>query len=265
MGGFGKTGATRVMSLPFALLAQVVDNNDEKAKAHFELGENHYKAGRYRAALAEFRLGHALSGKPEFYFNFGQCYWKLGQIQGAIDAFQQYLQYLENKPDADEEEKLDVQVRIKALQDELKAKKQAAVDTPRVDTSSSLPSLIPSWAKWAALGVAGIGATAGIFGTVKAGEKAGKREALKEELEANGAIRDSRWANAVAREKYGPRLNDLEESTRRYDIMKIVGFTVGGAVAVGALVFSLLDGEGDGQLTLQPAPQGGVIGFETEF
>ena len=62
-----------------------------KAEAHFVAANALYEAGSYEEALREFLAGYEVSPLPDFLLNAGQCYRKLGQLDKAVDMFNDYL------------------------------------------------------------------------------------------------------------------------------------------------------------------------------
>lgn len=63
----------------------------KRAEAHFIAANALYEAGSYEEALREFLAGYELSPLPDFLLNAGQCYRKLGQLDKAVDMFNDYL------------------------------------------------------------------------------------------------------------------------------------------------------------------------------
>jgi len=71
--------------------ADEAPTREEQARAHFTAGQIEYRAGRYGAALEHFKVGYALSPRPEFLINFAQTYRKLGEYERAIVECERYL------------------------------------------------------------------------------------------------------------------------------------------------------------------------------
>ncbi len=63
----------------------------ERAKKHFERGRELTDAKQYAAAYAEFEAGYALSQRPLFLFNMGECSRAMGQPKQARDLYEKYL------------------------------------------------------------------------------------------------------------------------------------------------------------------------------
>src|SRR6478672_7342899 len=66
-------------------------DDDERARAHYEIGLGLYRLGDYHAALKEFAAGYELARKPGFLLNLGQTYRKLGELREARDMYRQFL------------------------------------------------------------------------------------------------------------------------------------------------------------------------------
>ena len=65
--------------------------DEERARAHYEIGLGLYRLGDYQAALKEFAAGYELARKPGFLLNLGQTYRKLGELREARDMYRQFL------------------------------------------------------------------------------------------------------------------------------------------------------------------------------
>src|SRR6185503_2182988 len=66
-------------------------DDEERARAHYEIGLGLYRLGDYQGALKEFAAGYELARKPGFLLNLGQTYRKLGELREARDMYRQYL------------------------------------------------------------------------------------------------------------------------------------------------------------------------------
>jgi tetratricopeptide (TPR) repeat protein len=71
--------------------ARADDDNNSRARAHFEIGNGMYRLGDYQGALREFAAGYELTKKPGFLINLGQTYRKLHDLGRAREMYQQYL------------------------------------------------------------------------------------------------------------------------------------------------------------------------------
>jgi tetratricopeptide (TPR) repeat protein len=65
---------------------------EEQARSCFASGARHFHDGDYEGAIAAFQAGYRHSPQPLFLFNIAQAARKSGQIEMAIDYYDQYLQ-----------------------------------------------------------------------------------------------------------------------------------------------------------------------------
>src|SRR5262245_17494474 len=72
------------------------DSRQAEAKAYFERGSAHYKAGRYLEARAEFAAGYELSHRPLFLFNMAECSRLDGNLELAREGYERYLREAPN-------------------------------------------------------------------------------------------------------------------------------------------------------------------------
>jgi tetratricopeptide (TPR) repeat protein len=87
------------------LLSQsaVADRGDEReAHAAYLRGLEHYNAGRYAAALAEFEAGYRRRPIPLFLFNAAQAARRGGQREKAIELYRQFLALAPDAPQRSE-------------------------------------------------------------------------------------------------------------------------------------------------------------------
>lgn len=63
-----------------------------EARRHFQTGTQHYQAGRFSAAVEEFRLAYNLYASPTILFNQAQAYRSDGQLVNAVATFRRYLE-----------------------------------------------------------------------------------------------------------------------------------------------------------------------------
>ena len=61
------------------------------ASLYYQSASDHYDAGDYQAALAEFQAGYAALPQPTFLVNIGQCLRKLDRLDEAAVAYKQFL------------------------------------------------------------------------------------------------------------------------------------------------------------------------------
>src|SRR5262245_20766592 len=83
-----------VIGLVCPQLASAQPKEDARAaaaKAYFERGDAHFKAGRYLEARAEFSAGYELSRRPLFLFNMAECSRLNGDADIARETYERYL------------------------------------------------------------------------------------------------------------------------------------------------------------------------------
>lgn len=62
-----------------------------EARTHFQTGVQHYQAGRFTEAIAEFQTAHRLFASPTILFNLAQAFRSDGQLSSAITTFRRYV------------------------------------------------------------------------------------------------------------------------------------------------------------------------------
>ena len=128
---------TRALLLCAALLiaaAPARGSPPSEARAAFARGAELQRAERFQDAIDAYRVGHAITPRPEFLFNIAQCERALGNKDGAIKAYRNYLRAAPDAANAS-----NVEVIIIQLAQELAM--QPASAPPAV---SPVPSLAPS-------------------------------------------------------------------------------------------------------------------------
>jgi tetratricopeptide (TPR) repeat protein len=79
-----------------------------QAKAHFERGREHFRAGRYREAIVELKAALELDSKsPNLTYNVAYTNELLGDLAEAIVYYRRYLELLPDSA-ADERKKVEV-------------------------------------------------------------------------------------------------------------------------------------------------------------
>ena len=99
------------------------DANLDQAMRAYNRGKQNYNLAQYEAALADFQEAASLYASPDFQYNIGLCYEKLGKYEEAILAF---VTYLKTKPGA--EDRPNVENRIKELREKIEQQKQEEAD-----------------------------------------------------------------------------------------------------------------------------------------
>jgi tetratricopeptide (TPR) repeat protein len=74
------------------------DDQEQRARVHFESGRLHYEAGRFARAAEEFEQAYELSDKADLLYNLFLAHRDAGQLEQAIDALEQYLQDVPDPP-----------------------------------------------------------------------------------------------------------------------------------------------------------------------
>lgn len=77
---------------PAGALGEIAPGAEARANEHFGLGSEHYAAGRYREALAEFETARQLLPHRATLFNMARCHENLGNAREALDLYGQALE-----------------------------------------------------------------------------------------------------------------------------------------------------------------------------
>lgn len=106
-------GVTLSMACPAA--AQDADGEpdpaQDEARAHFEDGSRAFEVGDYERAAAEFRAAYELTEHPDLLFNVYSALERQGDIPGAADALEGYLE----GGDPSDERRSSLQARLARL------------------------------------------------------------------------------------------------------------------------------------------------------
>jgi tetratricopeptide (TPR) repeat protein len=218
------------------------DQQVQRAMAAYERGTQNYNLAQYEAALADFTEAASLYASPDFQYNIGLCYEKLGKLDEAIRAFAAYLRA---KPDADD--RPNVENRIHALEDELERRKREAEEretarlaavTPPPPTQPAEPT--PTDAPpptnagrpliIAGAALAGVGAAVALGGGVALGVLARKRSQAVDEVQTGGNPDGLTFDETLELEREGKRFEGIQ-----------MGLVAGGAVVAvtGAVLLAL--------------------------
>jgi tetratricopeptide (TPR) repeat protein len=74
------------------LLAQPgVDPAEARARHHFDVGQEHFQAGRYEGAIREYQSGYELSRRPGFLLNIAHAYRRMGDLTSARLYYKKFL------------------------------------------------------------------------------------------------------------------------------------------------------------------------------
>jgi tetratricopeptide (TPR) repeat protein len=155
--------------------SSIADDSIARARAHFEIGQGHFKLGAWAEALKEFNAGYALAPKPRFLLNAGLCYQRLGRLREARDTYARYL--AEAPKDEDLEQRQQVERLLQTLDARIAAEPpppppveeakrepaevKPAVSEPAPEVKPAIVEPTPAPRKsrawlWATLGVTGV-------------------------------------------------------------------------------------------------------------
>jgi tetratricopeptide (TPR) repeat protein len=76
-----------------------LSSDEQRARARFRDGQEHYMAGRLADALVAFNEAYRLSRRPQLLYNIGLCNERLGLTEASITAYELYLAELPAAPD----------------------------------------------------------------------------------------------------------------------------------------------------------------------
>lgn len=160
------------------------------AKRAFIQGDTAFKQERFEDALAAFKTGHDLSGKPRFILNIAHCQRKLGRFAEALASYEQFMATETKLADRQVAEQMIAEVRPLLAAQEAereRANRLASAPPPQpsatplplpapalpangdglVQASSTDPPLYSRWYFWAGLGavvVAGVATAVALSG-----------------------------------------------------------------------------------------------------
>jgi tetratricopeptide (TPR) repeat protein len=80
--------------LAIALLLQTLSaraDDNEAARAHFQVGQSYYDEANYAEALKAFKEAHRLSKRPALHYNIALCHERLEHYSEAIASLEAYL------------------------------------------------------------------------------------------------------------------------------------------------------------------------------
>lgn len=206
-----------------------------RAMAAYERGQQNYKLAQYEAALADFKEASSLYASPDFQYNIGLCYEKLGRYDEAVLA---YVTYLKVKPDA--EDRANVEATISRLQQLSRDQKERdAVDDQAEPAATPSPATVvapdepPPPKPWKPLVIsgavlAGVGAAVALGGGIAFGVLAKSRSDDLDAVQTGGNPDGLTLGDA----------RTLESDGKRFEAVQIGMAAGGAAVAVvgGALL-----------------------------
>jgi tetratricopeptide (TPR) repeat protein len=219
------------------------DDSVTRAMAAYERGTKNYNRAQYEEALADFTEAASLYASPDFQYNIGLCYEKLGKYDEAIRAFSTYLRA---KPDADD--RPNVENRIQMLQQELERREREAEDAEAARVAEPSPQPPPEPAQpidddapppatdagrpliVSGAALAGVGAAVALGGGIAFGVLAGRRSAAVDEVQTGGNPEELSFDETRELEREGKRFEGIQ-----------IGMVAGGAVVAvtGAVLLAL--------------------------
>lgn len=201
----------------------------EQAMQAYKRGTDNYNHAQYEAALADFKEAASLYASPDFQYNIGLCYEKLGKLDEAIRAFATYLRA---KPDA--ADRPNVENRIKELEQRInedKERKEAEeAEAARRAEEAGQPIVIVQPAEdepdanegrgmvIAGAALVGVGGAIALGGGFGFGVAAGRRSAAVDDVQTGGNPDELGFDETQALEDEGKRLEVLQ-----------IGLAAGGA------------------------------------
>ncbi len=228
--------------------------NDKRRAAELaaQSGE-HYRHGEYEIAVALLRQAYVLYPQPNLLYNLGRSLEKLGDVPGAIAAYEQYL-----ASGGDIQDRDTIQARVQDLRAKLPAPSDAAAPAPPAaeqpappaEAGAAAPVALPaqppsdsageqghSALPWVVLG-AGV-ATVGVGG-------------------AFGELSASRHNSAVS-QPVGTTASSLQHDAQVDAEAANAMFIAGGAVALAGLIWEVVDRGHTHRVTASLSPRGVVL------
>ncbi len=101
------------------------DDAEKRAQKLFQVGDDHYAAGRYEEAVVHFQQAYELSQQPALLFNMANAYERMGEYEKAAEHLRRYLE----SPKA--EDVASVRERIRRLELSARASSDRAAATGR--------------------------------------------------------------------------------------------------------------------------------------
>ena len=91
-------GAVVVAALLSGRAEAATPEAEKEARAHFQAGEAHFKAGAFDEALAEYQQGYDAKPLPGFLVNIAQCQRRLGDLKKARATYQKFVLVAPDSP-----------------------------------------------------------------------------------------------------------------------------------------------------------------------
>jgi tetratricopeptide (TPR) repeat protein len=106
-----------ITSMGRPALGDPKESDEQRAQKLYEVGDDHYAAGRYEDAVVHFQQAYELSPQPALLFNMANAYERMGEYEQAAEHLRRYLE----SPKA--EDVASVRERIRRLELSAKASK----------------------------------------------------------------------------------------------------------------------------------------------
>lgn len=202
-----------------------------QAMGAYHRGTDNFNAGKFEAALSDFKEAASLYASADFQYNIARCYEELEKHEEAVRAFQTYLKA---KPDADDRASVENRIKLleKLIEEKRKRREQEANQEPTVivqqvgeDKSAKRKKaarpLIISGAV-----IAGLGAATAIGGGLGFGLAANSRSNDLDAVQTGGNPDNLTFAEATT----------VADEGKRLETFQIVTAAGGGGLAVVGIV-----------------------------
>ena len=212
------------------------DDTQEQAEKLFRESADHYREGRFEKAISLLQEAYALTGEPVLLYNLGRAYEGNGDLDKAVAAYRRYL----DQSDAIQDRGA-IERRIATLEKQIAERKElekkAALEKKRADSAEARqeePS--PNPAPWI---LVGLGSGGVVAGTVL------------------GVLASARESEAID-EAFQVEADALRSEAETLALAANVTLAVGGAIALGGLVWGIVDivllDDGTTEAALRVAP-----------
>jgi tetratricopeptide (TPR) repeat protein len=226
--------AVAVIAQMLATSASAQGDDMSRAKEAFSRGQTAFDAGHYREAREAFE--ESLAAFPHFrtLFNIGLCAEKLGDVKGAVDMYQRYVDWPGEVPNREDVATKLTELKASLPQEPLQPSQaevnpqrpeptRPSVGTPEDETRPDLR--VPGWI------AVGTGAAGVVVGAVFLGLAQKKKSEMED----------------IAGVQYDPATHDaLPEDGKRDQTIGWIAGGVGLAVAATGAILLLVSRRGDG-------------------
>jgi len=213
------------------------EDNRDKALKLFEDSNKAYKSGKFEEAADLLKKAYALFPEPLLLYNLGRAQEGLGDPQGALDSYKQYLaqakqvddrgaierrietleaQIEKQKADAEEAKRMaEEQARLQAEQERLRREREEQRGREREEIDDRTP--VEKYGPWTVMGVGGALVGTGLIFGIRSGAK-------HDDAVAAPAQRDA---------------ESLQASAQHYATVANVLFVTGGLVVAGGVAWKV--------------------------